>query len=159
MQSKTLADQIERLKTRFGDRAFDEESIQLVRREVINMADQEFIFLVDGLIATRPYTKAPLISDFRDARLKIEKRILEANLAGAAKAMNIPWSGGLKAYLAKEFPGCKTLNEAVAVRKLQIQVTRAENPKYNPMCDKKWMGEYAWEESPSDNGHDPKGAA
>src|ERR1700733_969451 len=42
------------------------------------MTDQEFCFLVDGLISSRPHNRPPLITDFREARLKIEKRIFEA---------------------------------------------------------------------------------
>ncbi len=140
MLSKTLAEQVARLKVRFGDRAFDAESVSLIRREVITMRDEDFVFMVDGLIASRPHTKAPLLTDFREGRLKVEKRIFDAQVSGAARAMGTQWSGGLKAYLAREFPGCKTLNEAVEVRKLQIKIAKAENPNYDPMADSKWMG-------------------
>lgn len=140
MNSKTLAEQVARLKIRFGEKAFDSETVSLIRKETITMRDEEFVFMVDGLIATRPHTKAPLVIDFREGRLKVEKRILDAQTAGATRAMSGEWNKGLQSYLAKEFPGCKTLWEAAEVRRLQIQMQKAEDPNYEPMNDQKWMG-------------------
>ena len=140
MTSSELNEQILRLKTKFGEKAFDVESVALIRREVINMRGEEFRFLVDGLISTRLHSRPPLVSDFRDARLAVEKRILEATVSAASRAMSSPvFHSGLKSYLEKEFPGCRTLNEAVEVRRLQIQVAKANDPSYDPMEDPKWQ--------------------
>jgi len=139
MDGHVMAKQITRLKLRFGERAFDAETVRLIRREVESMDEKEFELLVDGLIATRLHTKAPLIADFRAGRLTVEKRILDAASRGAERAFSTPnMSVGLVGYLAREFPGCKTLNEAVAVRRHQIKIAQADDPSYDPMMDPKW---------------------
>ncbi len=139
MNGPFFVKQIERLKIRFGEKAFDPETLRLIRREVENMPEREFELLTDALISTRPHQKAPLVADFREGRLNIERRMLNAQTFGASKAFQTPWNTGLKAYLEKKFLGCKTLNEAIQVRKLQIQLAKAENPNYDPMTDPEWQ--------------------
>lgn len=128
-----------RLIDRFGERNFSKEFSLLVASECKAMPDFAFVDLVSALIGARRPSDPPLLTDFRSARLAYERRQFEKDLYGAANAMNRPaWTEGLKAYLAREFPGCKTLNEAVEVRKLQIQIEKAKNPNYDPMRDPKW---------------------
>lgn len=131
-----------RLIDRFGERNFSREFSLLVAVECNSMPDQEFLHAVSAMIGARKPSDPPLIKDFRDARLAYERRVFERDVRGASNAMNqTPWSLGLRAYLAKEFPGCKTINEAVEVRKMQIQIRQAEESNYDPMRDVKWMGE------------------
>jgi hypothetical protein len=133
-----------RLIDRFGKNAFTPEFSLLVALDWRTLPDQEAVTIVNVMIGNRKHTQAPLLQDFRDARLAYERRRFEADVRGASRAMNEPARfQGLKAYLAREFPGCKSLAEAVEVRKLQIQIQRAEDPHYDPMKDRKWMGEHA----------------
>lgn len=119
--------------------AFDVEFTSLVALEVKSMANDDFLSVANFMIGSRPAGKPPLIQDFRDARINQEKLRLRRDVDGANRAMNTQWHGGLQAYLSREFPGCKTLNEAVEVRKLQIQIAKAKDPNYDPMTDRKWM--------------------
>ncbi len=135
-----VANQINRLKSRFGEKAFDDEFVTLVKNELRNMVDANVIRCVDVFIGNRPHHKPPVLSDFRDARLAEEKVKLEYCARGAMNAMSRHAQGGLQAYLAKDFPGCKTLMEAVAVRQHQIRIAKADDPNYEPMTDPKWMG-------------------
>jgi hypothetical protein len=145
----TVAAQINRLKSRFGERAFDDEFCKLVFPEMMGISEHSVHRMVDVFIGNRPANRPPMLVDFREFRLAEQKASFDSTVKAAARGMNAQSSGGLKAYLAKEFPGCKTLDEAIQVRRLQIQIAKAENPKYNPMADRKWMGEHAW---PDDNG-------
>ena len=130
-----------RLIDRFGPRNFSPEFSVLVALECKTMPDDAFLSIVNALIGSRKPNDPPLIRDFRDARLAYERREYERNLYGAARMMNEPARHvGLKSYLASAFPGCKTINEAVEVRRLEIQVQQAENANYDPMRDAKWMG-------------------
>jgi hypothetical protein len=61
-------DQIERMKRRFGQKAFDEEFIKLVWREVKDMSQYDFVRTADVMIGTRNHTRPPSIVDFREAR-------------------------------------------------------------------------------------------
>lgn len=133
-----VAEQINRLKAHFGDKAFSEEFVKLIRNEIKNMADGDVIRCVDLFIGNRPHHKAPVLDDFRQARLSEQKvRVEYAAKEAIANMRRSPEFGsGLKKYLEREFPGCKTLNEAIEVRKLQIRLAKAEDPNYDPMCDR-----------------------
>lgn len=130
-----------RLIDRFGEKNFSKEFSLLVSIECVNMPDEPFVQMVNAMIGNRTPNNPPLLQSFRDGRLAYEKRRFEADVRGAAQA----WHGdarfqGLRAYLAKAFPGCKSLAEAVEVRKHQIEIAKADDPAYDPMKDAKWMG-------------------
>ncbi len=145
MTHETWTRQKARLIDRFGKNNFSPEFSLLVSMECRPMPDQPFEEMVNAMIGGRRPNNPPLIQDFRDARLAWERRVFERDLSGAERAMNMPAKDGLKLYLVKEFPGCKTLNQAVEVRRHQIQIARAENPNYDPMTDRKWMSDHAWD--------------
>ncbi len=137
-----LANQINRLKSRFGEKAFDDEFVKLIQKELSGMVDANVIRCVDLFIGNRPHHKPPVLDDFRQARLTEEKVRIEYCAREAINNMNRDsvQNLGLKNYLAKEFPGCHTVNEAINVRRLQIRLQKLENPNYDPMKDPKWMG-------------------
>jgi hypothetical protein len=127
-----------RLIDRFGDRNFSKEFSLLVATECRSMPDVAFVDMVNAMIGSRRSNDPPLLQDFRNGRIAVENRAFHADVNGAMNTMNQSWSKGVKEYLAKEFPGCKILNEAVEVRKLQIRLAKIENPNYDPMTDPKW---------------------
>lgn len=128
-----------RLIDRFGERNFSKEFSLLVAIECKSMPDQTFVDMVNAMIGARRPNDPPLLSHFRDARLALERRQLERDLYGATKTLTQPgYNQGLKNYLANEFPGCKNLWEAVEVRKLQIQIAKANGHSYDPLKDLKW---------------------
>lgn len=121
-----LAHQFARLRKRFGEKAFDDEFITLAMREVRGMPDAAFVSFVDVCIGSRPHHKPPLLTDFREAVLAAQRRKLEQDINGALRVFNHPAAeGGLKRFLALNYPGCKSLNEAVEVRRLQLRIERA----------------------------------
>ncbi len=124
--------QIGRLRTRFGDRAFDAEFVHLVAREVCTMSETGFARTCDVFIGSRPTNKPPLLSEFREARIREEKVRFDNEVRGAAQAMNWPAKGGLQRFLAKEYPGAKTLNEAVEIKRLRNQIEKADNDDKEP---------------------------
>lgn len=121
-----VAKQIERLKSRFGDRSFDPEFIDLARGEMARMRDDALVRMVDFFIGSRPANRPPLISDFRDGRYAAERVSFNAEVGAAIKAFDTPWQDGLKPFLEKSYPGCKTLNESVQVQILRNQMERAK---------------------------------
>lgn len=142
MTHETWLHEKARLVDRFGERSFSKEFSLLVAIECRPLPDQDFVQMVNAMIGSRRPNDPPLIADFRNARHAWERRVFERDLAGAERAMDMPAKDGLKLYLAKKFPGCKSLNAAVEVRRLQIQVQKADDHNYDPMCDRKWMGEH-----------------
>lgn len=145
MNNPFFVEQVNRLRTRFGENAFDKEFTKLVANEVGTMSEYGFKRACDIWIGSRSRGKAPLLSEFREARLAEEKIKLDNATYLAANILTKPQKfGGLKLYLEKEFPGCKTLAQAVEVRRLQIRLAKIENPDYDPMSDKKFMGGHAW---------------
>ncbi len=130
MRTDFFNQQVERLKLRFSPKAFDPESTRLIGREVASLDEETFMRIIDFLITSRTHTKPPLLSDFRDARLRSEKQRLERDVDGALRAMErdaSQWStDGLQKYLKQHYPGCRTLVDAVNVERLKIQVKKAK---------------------------------
>lgn len=140
MSPEFFKTQMDRLQKRFGAKAIDNEFTKLVWLDVDSMSESGFLRSVNIWIGNRSHLKPPLLSEFREARLNEEKYRLGNEAKGAADSMGNHPQMGLRAYLAKEFPGCKSLNEAIEVRALQIKVQKANDPNYEPMTDPKWMG-------------------
>lgn len=140
MDLRLFVEQMNRLRVRFGKSAFDDESTKLIHQNIYDLTPAEFVKVVDFMISSRAHNRPPLVSDFRDARLREEKaRFQEDMMASIEKFEHPAAQDGLKKYLAKAFPGCKNLNEAIEVRRLQIQVAKANDPSYDPLKDPKWM--------------------
>ena len=128
-----------RLVDRFGARNISPEFTLLAAIECQPLPDMPLVDMINAMIGGRKPNDPPLLSDFRFARQAYERRQFERDLSGASAVMRDPARfKGLQAFLAKEFPGCKTVNEAVEVRNLQIQIRRANDPSYDPMRDPKW---------------------
>lgn len=133
MTHEAYVKQVQRLFERFGRKNFDDEFVNLVWREVLQLTDEQFKRICDFFIGSRTPTKPPLLQDFRDQRVREEKHAFTREVQAASNAMNWP-QAGLKAFLAKHYPGCKNLNEAVEVRKIHRAIARAEgrNPDQEP---------------------------
>lgn len=121
-----FAGQSDRLVRRFGSKAFDQEFTQLVWREVHDMSEHAFMQFVDVMIGSRSHNKPPLLSDFREARIKENKRKFENDVNGAARLMFGDGTPGamrshLKALLNKEYGGgVDTPKQAVEVARLRL---------------------------------------
>lgn len=133
-------DQIKRLRVKFGDKAFDPETVALIATECITLKSEEFAKIASFFLGTRKHINPPMLPDFKEAKLRAEKLAFNREVDSAADTMSSPpWQGGLKAFLAKEYPGCKTLWEAVEVRKLHraIAVSEGRNPDLEPTGGRK----------------------
>ena len=127
MELKILADQLERLKRRFGDKNFDAEFIKLVANEVRIMTDYDFIKFCDVMIGTRSPNKPPLISDFREARIAAEKASFTRMLSDGAKILDHPAKGdGLKKVLKEQFGNVSSVTDAIEWKRLQDQIAKAK---------------------------------
>lgn len=135
MTNEAYVKQVQRMFERFGRKNFDPEFVSLVWREVCTLSEEQFARITDFFIGTRQPNKPPLLADFRDARIREEKNAFTREVQGAANVLTATaWQGGLKAYLAKHYPGCKSLWEAVEVRKVHraIAVAEGRNPDLEP---------------------------
>ncbi len=127
MELKILADQLERLKRRFGDKNFDPEFIKLVANEVRIMTDYDFIKFCDVMIGTRSPNKPPLISDFREARIAAEKASFNRMVSDGAKIFDHPAKGdGLKKVLKELFGNSSSVTDAIEWKRLQDQIAKAK---------------------------------
>jgi hypothetical protein len=130
MTEAQFKNQIQRLRVRFGDKNFDAEFIQLIWREVYDMSEQAFVRTVDVFIGTRPTTKPPLLTEFKEARLKEQKQKFEQDLRGATQFLDRKapeeMKAKLKLVLKGEFGGVENVKEALAVAKYKL------NPEQDP---------------------------
>ena len=129
MTNEFLHAQFERLRARFGKKAFDQQISHLIAAEVWSMSETDFVGLVNFLIGTKPATRPPLLEDFRTGRLAAEKRRLDRDAMASASAIARGWtSGGLRRALDAnpDWKGCQTLLEAVEVERLRLRVAYAK---------------------------------
>lgn len=125
MTDEQFVIQVQRLQIAFGEKPFDKMRLSMIRGRV-GESYPAFCRIVDKFISARRPSDPPLPQDFADAYRLEEKNEFLRDVNGAIDAMNTPWQNGLQEFLAKEYPGCKTLNEAVQVQILKNQIRRAQ---------------------------------
>lgn len=110
--------QIERLKTRFGAKAFDPEFIRILGLEVASISDEFFRRTIDTWIGTRKNTNPPLLTDFREARIAFEKGVFNQQVAGAAHAFEYK---PFKDVMRKHY-NVDSLSEAIELERLRLKL-------------------------------------
>lgn len=138
-----IMNQINRLKSRFGDKAFDSEFVILAAREFAPMAEGNVIRAVDVWVGNRPANRPPLITDFRDARLAEAKVRVDYAATEAMRGFERGPKGSIESFrrIMRPLVGhVESVAEAIEIRKHQIRIEKAKNPNYDPMTDPKWMG-------------------
>jgi hypothetical protein len=130
MTGEQFVAQMSRLRMRFGDKAFDPAFVDLVWREVHDMSVPAFSRFVDVAIGSRPHTKPPLLTDFREARLAESKRKFEDDLRGATDTLKRrapeEMRKHLRLILSKEFGGVESVGDALEIAKLKRRVSGPE---------------------------------
>lgn len=123
MTEAFFKDQVRRLRTRFGDKAFDTEFVLLVWREVRDMSEAGFARAVEIMIGSRTPLKSPLLSDFREARLNEEKLKLQNDLRGAAQILNRKapeeMRRHLNSVLGREYGATDSVVDALEIARLR----------------------------------------
>ncbi len=130
MTQEFFLKQIARLKSRFGEKAFDGEFVQLVAREVKDMSESSFVRFVDVMIGSRTAHKPPLLSEFREARQKDEKIRFDNDVNGAARALRRApqeMRKHMQNILKKDFGGVESLTDALEVARLKRR-TNGDEP-------------------------------
>lgn len=126
MTEEFFQTQIQRLKTRFGEKAFDKEFVTLIARECFSMSDADFLDLVNTMIATRKHNSSPILTDFREMRIQSEKNKFGHVVSSAVKAMSAHAQGSVhEALIRAGFHGCKTIEEALAVQMEKNRIAKA----------------------------------
>ncbi len=121
MTQEQFKSQVSRLIKRFGDRAFDNEFVLLVWREVDTMNAFDFTRTVDVFIGSRSHNKPPLLSEFREARLAIEKNALTRDIRGACTVLQHPAMRPLADVLRKDFGAVENVKDALQIARLKLQ--------------------------------------
>lgn len=120
MTPEQFKTQVERLRGRFGDKAFDNEFVKLVWRVVEGMHFVDFMKCVETFIGSRSHNKPPLLSEFREARLAIEKHRLNQSVDGAGKLLYHPaLVKPIAEVLQKDFGAVNSVLEAMEVARLR----------------------------------------
>jgi hypothetical protein len=130
--------QLARLRTRFGEKSFDNEFSRLAWFEVRDMSDARFAWQVNTWIGSRRPSDAPMLAEFKESKLA-EKKARKANTSErAATMMQAPVSKSALEILRPLVGNVASIAEAIEVRRLQILRERETNPDYDPMSDRKW---------------------
>lgn len=117
--------QMNRITGTFGDgKIYGRERIAAIWRAVSDLTQSSFSRIVDNFIASARY--APLPKDFQEAAYTERRNDFNRDVKGAARSMDREWQGGLKSYLAKEYAGARTLNDAVQIQIMKNQIARAK---------------------------------
>jgi hypothetical protein len=128
MNQPFFLSQITRLRTRFGDKNFDNEFVKLVAAEVHDMSESGFKRFCDVLIGSRTAHKPPLLSEFREARIKENEVRFRNDVAGATRALNDPRiAKPISEVLHREFGKVESVSEAFAIAKLRLRTSESNN--------------------------------
>jgi hypothetical protein len=115
MREDFFHQQIARLKTRFGDKAFDNEFIKVLSLEVAKLPDEFFRRQIDTWIGTRKNNNPPLLTEFKEARLAYERNQLNKEVNQASTG----FQSGLKEALRKHY-NVDSIQEAFEIERLKI---------------------------------------
>lgn len=121
MSPEQFKTQVERLRGRFGDKAFDNEFVKLVWRVVEGMHFVDFMKCVETFIGSRSHNKPPLLSEFRESRLAIEKHRFNREVDGAGKVLYHPSvAKPIAEVLQKDFGKVDSALDAWEIARLKI---------------------------------------
>jgi hypothetical protein len=130
MTQEFFEQQIDRLKVRFGEKAFDKEFVSLIAKECFSMQDADFLDLVNLMIATRKHNSSPILTDFREMRVQSDKNKFGRVVGHAVRAMSQHSKGTVhEALIRAGFHGCKTIEEALNVQLEKNRIAKALEEK------------------------------
>lgn len=122
MTMEFFLQQWQRLVNRFGAKAMDEELRRLCAIEVDVMGEGEFLNAVNVWIGSRTHMRPPLLTDFREARLAVEKRKLSKEVNAATVQLREPkeMQEHLSKTLSLNYGPVESVAEAVEVARLKL---------------------------------------
>lgn len=125
MTQSEFDQQMSRITNTFGEgRVYSRDRIAQIWKTVCDLSGYQFARIVDNFLSS--FRQSPLPKDFADAARAERRTDFNRDVTGAAAAMNTPWPNGLQKFLGENYPGCKTINDAVQVQILKNQVDRAK---------------------------------
>lgn len=111
--------QMKRLESAFGEKHFDLERLDLIKQSVFWMELGQFSSVVDHFISS--FRQAPLPKDFKEAAIHERNKMPNIQKEKDIFAKNFS-SDGLKKTLALNYPGCKTLADAIRYEREKIKL-------------------------------------
>lgn len=124
MKASSFDFEMKRITDVFGIKNYPSERIELIWNTTKNLSDESFNKIVNYLISS--FRFAPLPKDFDEAAKAEIRSIHSSNSVPDFMAKNFKGNGSLEKVLARDYPGCKTLYEAVQVERLRIQLAEAD---------------------------------
>lgn len=109
--------QIERLKLRFGAKAFDPEFVRLIGVEVASVPDDVFLRTISTFIGNRKNNNPPLLVDFKESRIAWEKGRFTDTVKKASNIFDRPISDVMREHYQVD-----SIKEALAMEKLKIRI-------------------------------------
>lgn len=123
MTPEQFKHQIERLESTFGEKHFDLERLDLIKSEVMFLELGEFSRIVSQFIAA--FRSAPLPKDFKEAVMAYKRNRVEDPRSKPEIFRPNFSNDGLVQALRKNYPGAKSLTDAIKIERLKIQVKKA----------------------------------
>jgi hypothetical protein len=116
--------QMQRLISAFGEKSFDRGRMELISRHVRDLSPHSFSRIVDHLLSN--FRQAPLPKDFAEAARGERNHASDLRSVPDIMKIDFKGDGGLLKVLSRDYPGCKTLWEAVEVEKINLKVKAAD---------------------------------
>lgn len=116
--------QMTRLRTRFGEKAFDREMTRLIAQEVKTMSEAGLRRAIDVMIGSKPAHLAPLLAEFREARLAEERNRFNNETQAAAKALRRApeeMRSNIRSLLDDHYDGASSLKDALEIARRKIK--------------------------------------
>lgn len=119
--------QMKRLENEFSSKHFGYERLNRIKQCVMDLTPYGFSRVIDHMIDN--FRQAPLPKDFREAARAERNAYADLRSIPAIMHSNFKGDGALLRVMEKEYPGCKTLWEAVEVQKIKNKVEAANARK------------------------------
>ncbi len=87
MKESEFGEQVKLLQTHFGEKQFNPAFCKFLWEEVGAMPAQSFSQLVRVMVENRKANNPPVLTDFREQRLTLEKKSFEREVYQATKAV------------------------------------------------------------------------
>ena len=126
MNETEFLEKMARLTGSFGDKAFDRGRMDIIYRCVRELPPISLDRIIDHMISN--FRQAPLPKDFKAAVIAEKNHFSDLRSVPEIMQTDFKGDGGLQRVMVRDYPGCKTLWDAVEVERIKLLIKNADGP-------------------------------
>lgn len=116
--------QMGRLFSLFGEKSFSNERLKMIWNFTSDLSANSFERIIDHMISN--FRQTPLPKDFKEAAVGERNNFADLRSVPAIMSPDFKGDRGLQMVLERDYPGTKTLWEAIEIERHRIRVRESE---------------------------------